>query len=94
MNTITILWVDIELDSEQMEDLRKSLLATSDDELASDYTNIIIKLKAKMWYDAVSDLLWYTSWTLSKLYDEEEERDVILDDTKEWLDWKADYMKD
>ena len=92
MHTITILWVDIELDSEQLDKLKKSLLNEDNWDLANDFANIIVRLKAKdKW---VEELLMYTSWTIGKMYDDEEENDIIVEDTSKWMKWEADYMYD
>jgi hypothetical protein len=52
----------------------------------------IIKEWTKYW--DIEDLLWWTLWTIGKRYDEEEQYDVIRDDTQEWIEWIATYMND
>ena len=56
------------------------------------FANLVKRFSNKYGNKNTSNLLWYTCWTIGKQYDEEEQHECILEDTRKWIYWEADYM--
>ena len=63
-------------------------------DLAQKFYDVVIELEEKHWRNKLENLFCRTIWTFWKWYDDEEEKDCIISDTQEWINWEADYMDD